>query len=149
MEPDLKNELIHAVFRFRQIETAFRSFRPAAAQSVSTAELIVLKGIKGHAFDSGELTIPDLLCISRAAVSQMLAGMEQKGYITRETNKANRRKQSLALTQKGGAVVADQEQKVEALLAHIVDRFGEKETKQLIKLTNRLMDIIEAIKTEA
>ncbi|GHU58057.1 hypothetical protein FACS189444_1140 [Spirochaetia bacterium] len=146
MAPDLKNELIHAVFRFRQIEMALRSFRPASAQSVSTAELIVLKGIKGHAFDSGELTIPGLLCISRAAVSQMLAGMEQKGYITRDINKANRRKQSLSLTKKGGVVVAQQEQMVEALLADIVDHFGEKETKQLIKLTNRFMDIIDEIK---
>jgi DNA-binding MarR family transcriptional regulator len=148
MEQDLINRLIHSVFRFKQIEMAFRVFSPASAPNVSMAEVVVLKGIKEHVFDSGELTIPDLLCISRAAVSQMLGVMEQKGYIIRDINKANRRKQLLLLTPKGGAIVEEQERKVMELLAEIVNRFGEKETKQFIKLSGRFMDIIEKIKTE-
>jgi DNA-binding MarR family transcriptional regulator len=149
MEGDLKNKLVHSVFRFKQMAMAFRLFRPDSAGNVSIAEMAVLKGIKDRVFDSGGITIPGLLCISRAAVSQMLAAMEEKGYITRDINQANRRKQSLALTQKGGALVEKQEQKVELLLARIVDRFGEKETEQFIKLSDRFMDIIESIKTEA
>jgi DNA-binding MarR family transcriptional regulator len=106
------------------------------------AEFIVLKGIKDHTFDSGEISIPDLLCISRAAVSQMLGGMEHKGYIIREVNQENRRKQLLSLTETGDALVAEQEQKVMELLAEIASRFGERETKQLMKLSNRFMDML-------
>jgi DNA-binding MarR family transcriptional regulator len=149
MEQDLVNRMIHSVFRFKQMEMAFRVFRPDSAGNISIAEVVVLKGIKDHVFDSGEMTIPDLLCISRAAVSQMLGVMEQKGFIVRDINKANRRKQLLSLTPKGTAVIEEQEQKVLELFARIFDQFGETKTKQFIKLSSRFMDIIEKIKTEA
>jgi DNA-binding MarR family transcriptional regulator len=156
MEQDLINQLTQAIFRFKQIENTFRLLNPAAAQgtslqiapNVTMAEVAVLKGIKNHVFDSGEVTIPNFLCISRAAVSQMLGVMEQKGYITRNINKANRRKQSLSLTEKGSAVIEEQEHQFMKLLAKIVDRFGEKEMKQLIKLSSRFLDTIGKIKTE-
>ncbi|MFP3043321.1 MarR family transcriptional regulator [Treponema primitia] len=141
--------MIHSVFRFKQLEMAFRVFHPGSGENVSMAELAVLAGIKNHTFEDGEVTIPDLLCISRAAVSQMLRVMEQKGFIIRDINKANRRKQLLTLTKKGSAVVEEQEQKVMELLAQIVDQFGERETKQFIKLSGRFMDIIEKLKIEA
>jgi DNA-binding MarR family transcriptional regulator len=148
--------MIQTIFRFKQIETAFRVFsltsmRETQSQitpAVSIAEVVVLKGIKDHIFDSGEATIPDLLCISRAAVSQMLGVMEQKGYILRDINKVNRRKQSLSLTEKGRTTVEEHEYKFKELLAEIVDRFGEKEMKQLIRLSSRFMDTLEKIRAE-
>ncbi|WP_232616871.1 MarR family winged helix-turn-helix transcriptional regulator [Treponema primitia] len=140
--------MIHSVFRFKQLEMTFRVFHPGSGENVSMAELVVLAGIKNHTFEDGEVTIPDLLCISRAAVSQMLGVMEQKGFIIRDINKANRRKQLLSLTEKGSLVVEEQEQKAMALLSQVVDQFGERETKQFIKLSGRFMDIIEKIKPE-
>ncbi len=148
MEGDLINRMIHSVFRFKQLEMTFRVFHPGSGENVSMAELVVLAGIKNHTFEDGEVTIPDLLCISRAAVSQMLGVMEQKGFIIRDINKANRRKQLLSLTEKGSLVVEEQEQKAMALLSQVVDQFGERETKQFIKLSGRFMDIIEKIKPE-
>jgi DNA-binding MarR family transcriptional regulator len=149
MNQDLINQMIFSVFRFKQIETSFRLLHPDSRQSVSIAELTVLKGIKDSAFESGELKISDLLCISRSAVSQMLGAMEQKGYITREIDRTNRRKHSIFLTPKGGKVVEEQEQKCMDLIAGIAEKFGEKEIQQLIKLSGHLMDIVEEIKTEA
>jgi DNA-binding HxlR family transcriptional regulator len=156
MKQYLIDRLIQTLFRFKQIETAFRAFSmtstrktsPQTEPNVSIAEVVVLKGIKDRVFDSGEVTIPDLLCISRAAVSQLLGGMEKNGYIVREINKANRRKHLLSLTEKGRAVVEEHEHKFMELLLEIVDRFGEKEMKQLIRLSSRFMDTIEEIKTE-
>ena len=149
MEQDLFNELLHSVFRFGQIGMTFRSFHPASALNVSMVELAVLKGIKDHVFDSGGTTIPGLLCITRAAVSQMLGVLEQKGYIVRDINRANRRKQSLSLTPKGSAIVEEQERRIAELRAEIFNRFGERETKQFVKLSNTFMDIIEDIKSDS
>jgi DNA-binding MarR family transcriptional regulator len=156
MKQYLIDRLVQTIFRFKQIENAFRAFSLTATRktsrqtmpNVSIAEVIILKGIKDRVFDSGKVTIPDLLCISRAAVSQLLGGMEQNGYILREINKANRRKHSLSLTEKGRAAVEEHEHKFMELLAEIVDRYGEKEMKQLIRLSSRFMDTIEEIKTE-
>jgi DNA-binding MarR family transcriptional regulator len=148
MEQDLLNQMIHSVFRFKQIEAALRVSCPDSKESISMAELVVLKGIKDRVFDSGEITIPNLLYISRAAVSQMMGVMEQKGFIVRDINKANRRKQVLTLTPKGKAAIEAQEQKLMALLAGIIEQFGETKTKQFIKLSNRFMDIIEKLKME-
>jgi DNA-binding HxlR family transcriptional regulator len=156
MKQYLIDRLVQTIFRFKQIENAFRSFSLTAerknlgqtAPNASIAEVVVLKGIKDHVFDSGELTIPALLCISRAAVSQLLGGMEKNGYILREINKANRRKLSISLTEKGRAAAEEHEHKFMELLAEIVDRFGEKDMKQLIRLSSRFMDTIEEIKAE-
>jgi DNA-binding MarR family transcriptional regulator len=149
VEEDLINRMIHSVFRFKQLEMAFRVFHPDSTENISMAEIVVLGGIKNHAFEDGKVTIPDLLCISRAAVSQMLGVMEQKGFIIRDINKANRRKQLLSLTKKGGLVLEEQEQKAMDLLSQVADQFGETKTKQFIKLSGQFMDIIEKIKPEA
>jgi DNA-binding MarR family transcriptional regulator len=147
MEKDLVNQMIHSVFRFKKIEIAFRVFCPNSGKSVSIAEVLVLKSIKDHVFDSGKITIPALLCVSRAAVSQMLGVMEKKGLIIRDINKDNRRKHLLTLTPKGNTLIEEREQKVMELLSGIIEQFGETKTKQFIKLSNRFMDIIETIKT--
>ncbi len=156
MIQDIIDSLIHSIFRFRQIEIACRAFAPATgsnaalqtAQNISMAEVVVLKGIHDHIFETGNLTIPNLLCISRAAVSQMLSNMEQKGYINRDINKSNRRKHTLTITQKGKAILDEQEHKVMELLEKIIDEFGETKTKQLITLTTNFLDIVEKIKME-
>jgi DNA-binding PadR family transcriptional regulator len=128
--------------------TSTRKTSPQTEPNVSIAEVVVLKGIKDRVFDSGEVTIPGLLCISRAAVSQLLGGMEKNGYIVREINKANRRKHLLSLTETGKVLVEEHEHKFMELLFEIIDRFGEKEMKQLIRLSSRFMDTIEEIKTK-
>jgi DNA-binding MarR family transcriptional regulator len=152
MKQYLIDRLVQTIFRFKQIENAFRAFSLTStrqtAPNASIAEVVVLKGIKDHVFDSGEVTIPDLLCISRAAVSKLLGDMEKNGYILREINKANRRKLSISLTEKGRAAIEEHEHKFMELFAEIVDRFGEKDMKQLIRLSSRFMDTIEEIKTE-
>jgi DNA-binding MarR family transcriptional regulator len=155
MKQYLIDRLIQTIFRFKQIEAAFRVIdmtsaqkTPQAEPTVSIAEVVVLKGIKDRIFDSGEVTIPEFLCISRAAVSQLLGNMEKNGYIVREINKANRRKHLLSLTKKGRTTVEEHEQKFTDLLWEIVTRFGEKEMKQFIRLSSRFMDTIEEIKTE-
>ncbi len=159
MEQDKKqyiiDSLIHSIFRFRQIEIACRSFSPVSGtdalqteHNISMAEVVVLTGIKKNIFGNGDLTIPDLLCISRAAVSQMLGNMEEKGYIKREINKEDRRKLLLSLTKKGNAIVDEHERKVMELLLKIVDEFGEAKTKQLITLTTNFLDTVEKVKSE-
>jgi DNA-binding MarR family transcriptional regulator len=155
MEQTITNRLIYSVFRFKQIEMAFRFFRPGGTSpefsgspaSISITELAVLKGIKDRTFESGEITIPDLLCISRAAVSQMLGVLEQKGYIIRDINKKNRRKQLLSLTEKGEAAVKEQEQKILELFEEIITQFGENKMERFIKLFSGFMDTIEKVKT--
>jgi DNA-binding MarR family transcriptional regulator len=168
MKQAIIDSLIHSIFRFRQIEIACRNLSPAnckdddsngepasksnaalqSAHNISMAEIIVLKGIKNNIFESGDLTIPDLLCISRAAVSKMLGNMEEKRYIKRVINKSNRIKLSLSITKKGNDIVDEHEHKVTKLLKKIVDEFGEAKTKQLITLTTNFLDTVEKVKSE-
>jgi predicted transcriptional regulator len=156
MKQALIDELVQTLFRLKQIETAFRTFSLTSARKtppqhtppVAITGFIVLKGIQDHVFDSGETTIPDVLCISRAAVSRMLGVMEKKGYILRNINEANRRKHSLSLTEKGIAAVERHEHRFTELLAEIIERFGEEELRQLTGLSGRFMETIGKIKAE-
>jgi DNA-binding MarR family transcriptional regulator len=148
MRNDLIDQLVHTVFRFKQIGMTFPVSRgePGKRGDVTMAEVAVMKGIKDNIFEDGKTTISDYLCITRAAVSQMVGAMEKKGYLTRDINKTNRRKIALSLTERGRSLVAELEQKAMELLADIIDRLGEEESKQLIKLSNHFADIIEEIK---
>jgi DNA-binding MarR family transcriptional regulator len=109
---------------------------------VNMAEAALLKGIADKALDSEGAKIQEALCINKAAVSQMLAVLECKGYINREINKDNRRKLFLTLTKEGQKTVINTGRTIDALLSEIIKRFGEDDMKQFIPHFNRFADII-------
>jgi DNA-binding MarR family transcriptional regulator len=69
--------------------------------------------------------------------------LEEKGYITRELDKTNRRKRLLALTSKGRRTVDTIGKEVDAYFSGIIRRFGEKDTRSLVALFNRFAEIAE------
>ena len=151
---DIQQQLIIAFFRFKRIGAAFPSGFSAdlAEKSVSLMEMALLKGISNNEPDSAEnTTIADLqnyLFITKAAFSQMYKALEQKGYLTREVDRNNRRKLVVTLTPTGKEVLAAVDGKMQLLLSHVISRFGEEDTLQFINFINRFADITEEMKQE-
>jgi DNA-binding MarR family transcriptional regulator len=86
--------------------------------------------------------------ITKPAISQMLNGLEHKGYISREMDKDDRRKVSVTLTDKGKAMLEETKKFADKTLDETIERFGEDNIRQLISLFNRLIDISNEIKEE-
>ncbi|GHU67796.1 hypothetical protein AGMMS49983_19500 [Clostridia bacterium] len=118
-----------------------------AIRGINMAELIFMKRIaERKAEEDYEGTwlsaMSDYLCISKAAVSQMLGSLEKKGLITREANPENRREILVSLTTEGAARVGAIQRIFDEKVDMLIDRFGEQDTKELIRLIDKMADIL-------
>ena len=85
----------------------------------------------------------EFLCISKGAVSQTISTLEKKGYVTRETNKENRRKVDVKVTEKGLSVLKDARVDMDDMMIQILKKFGVDNTKELISLLNKFADVMK------
>jgi DNA-binding MarR family transcriptional regulator len=143
MKNELHNELLRSLFRLKKITHTFRPAALPKEDEMNLASFTLLYYIKEHGGDLNGEKIRNELSITKPAVSQMLASLEKKGFITREINKENRRCIILSLTEKGSLFIEKTQQETEKRLAGIIKRFGENETRRLITLINRFLSIME------
>lgn len=92
--------------------------------------------------------LSEILHITMPSVSQMINGLEQKGYVKRVTTKNDRRVVYIALDVEGEEILKKTKAAFVSFTDEIVSRLGSEETEQLIMLCNRLYEIISDIKNE-
>ncbi|NMC55743.1 MAG: MarR family transcriptional regulator, partial [Eubacteriaceae bacterium] len=159
MDAELKEQLIRTMMRFRKIGMAF-----PADLDIRMGEIMIMNGIAGHfppgmrfgdekcQFDEHKKTFVSELQkmhhITKPAISQMLNGLENKGYISREMDRQDRRKVSVTLTQKGEDILKRSKEYADNMLDKTISRFGEDNTRKLIELFSQLVDISEQIRNE-
>ncbi len=86
--------------------------------------------------------------ISRPAVSQAVAALEKKGFVRRETDKDDRRKVWIRLTDEGHKAVKEVNSRFVQFVEEVTERLGEEDTRLLIRLFNRLFCILEEMGKE-
>lgn len=146
MDKILKEEYLHAMFRFRKMRMMFLQ-----GSDVNMTELVVMRSIaeKASCSDDG-INVNEIqknLHITKAAISQILNSLEKKEYIVREIGKTDRRKFKITLTQAGTDVLKDTKEYANQRMEEIISRFGEKNTQQLITLLDQLSDILGDLNT--
>lgn len=80
--------------------------------------------------------------MSKPAVSQMLNVLEEKNMVLRIMTKDDRRVVYVALTQDGQAALDRFFHLADAAMDRMISRLGEEDTDLLIRLVNRLYDIV-------
>lgn len=90
--------------------------------------------------------LSEILHITTPSVSQMINGLEQKGYVKRVTTKNDRRVVYITLDVEGEAALKKAKKAFLSFTDEIVSRLGHEETEQLITLCTRLYEIIGDIK---
>ena len=88
------------------------------------------------------------LCITKPATSKILNIMEDKGYISRSSNKSDRRVVYVKLTEEGENFLREENIKFENFTYKIVEKMGEEDTDNLIRLFNKLCNVIEELQLE-
>jgi len=147
MDNELRDRLMHAMFRFKKVGMIF-----PPGLDIHMGELFVMRSIDGKCpfpeHNSPVSDLPKHLMISKPAMSQLLKRLEKKGYINREIDKADRRKISVTLTPKGQEILAGTKDYADKMLDTVIARFGEDNLLQLLELFTRLTDISEEVKQE-
>jgi DNA-binding MarR family transcriptional regulator len=166
MNDDLKQVLLHSFFCFKKTGVSISRFL-LNADGLSAAELTALNCIgrrdkkdcdtaeasrQTEASHPAETSRPagqtihhamhETLAVSKAAVSQMLGSLEKRGYVQRETDRDNRRKIIITVTKKGKAAVDKAEKNMDVLMSRIITRFGEKDTRNLVRLLDRFVEVV-------
>jgi DNA-binding MarR family transcriptional regulator len=152
MAEDLKVELIQSIFYFKKmIHKEFS--RESLNNKINMTELIIMKEIVNNTTMSNEnVEISDLkkyLSLSKGAISQSLSSLEKKGYINRKENENNRRSIIVTLTDNGRKIMKDHYSQFTDKIEKIVERLGEDNVKQLIKIVNKMTEISNEINQES
>lgn len=143
---DLKHQFIHAMFKFKRMGKVLPSHL-----DIHMGEFFVLKRIAENTTCSGNVNVSDIHCrtnFTMPAVSQILNGLEKKGYITREIDSKDRRKIAVAITLKGREILKETEEYANLMLDKIMSYFGEENMEKFIELFNLLTEAIEKVKSE-
>ena len=161
--PELKSELLHALFALKNLHfhrlgqgefgiggVSRRKCDLTGELGLNIPEFALMKQLKlreergenGGAWLAG---MGEYLRVSKAAVSQMLGALERRGLLTREPDPGNRRTIIVTLTEKGNELISDFEREFDNYLVMLIERFGEKDTREIIRLIYKFMEIIEAI----
>lgn len=147
MNKTLKEQLARSMFRFRKVVMILHT-----GFDMSMGEIAVMNGVAEKATGNEKnMCVSDIqnnLHITKPAVSQIYSALEKKGYIIREIDTNDRRKILVTLTPKGQEVLKAMKVQSGKMLDDVISRLGEADTRHLIELFNRLVDISDDIKQE-
>lgn len=142
MDSLLREQFILVMMRFKRID-----FCPSSVTGLQQSELVVMgRASDGCVCDGRGIGTSDIqkdLHISKPSVSQTLNNLERKGYVVRMIDPADRRKITVTLTPEGKKVLADAQQYYAETLDRTLEQFGIENTRIVLELINRLMDIMQ------
>ena len=116
---------------------------------ISQGEFLALEVIYRYTLiqDKGsKICVSDLaknMKIASSAVSRMLHTLEERGLISREVDRRDRRNTYVFLTEAGRQKHQDAVDTMDDFLKSVVNRMKEEDIRQLIVLWNELADIID------
>lgn len=154
MDHNLANHLMHSIFKFKSLVGSGLGMDALENKgALNMTELILMNAVMGNTADSennvGLSDVRGYLSISKAAVSQMLGSLEKKGFINRDIDRSNRRNLIVTLTPEGRQALEQQYNEFSDRLEKIIDRLGEDDVKQMIKIVNRMMEITDTLNSES
>ena len=85
--------------------------------------------------------------ISSARVTVILNSLENKGLITRQIDKSDRRQILISLTQKGAELAEKHDQMVLDMTARMLELLGEHDAKELVRITGKLAKLAPKIQS--
>lgn len=104
-------------------------------------ENYVLNYLLEHGNNILPSNLSESMKVSTARVARMLNSLEKKCYITRNINSNDRRQIFVSLTDEGKCSAKSCILKYQNEIKRILDELGEDDTKDLIRILNRLTEI--------
>lgn len=150
---DKSKEFLNAIAKIKKLvhrnNKKSDNFHPAALMTLKTIHLNAKNSKQDENYcgiKTSDLT--QKLCITKPATSKMLNLLEEKELIERSSNKNDRRVVYVKLTEKGEEFLKLQDEKLENFVYKMVEKMGEEDTDNLIRLLGKLYDVIEELQGE-
>ena len=145
----LRRDLMRVVFRFKRAANAAMGTR---SHGISLAEFMLLRLLETHALDApsnvSHADLGRLLSITKGAVSQMLASLEERGLVSRVPAPGDRRSTLAVLTHRGRALIDDEENGFDERLDALVGAVGREDVAQLISIVDKLTDALDTLRAQ-
>ena len=143
MADSLKDRLLRSVFRIRRVNLITRY------KDMDLTTFALMKALDGNLPDSVEnIYLSELnkqLCLTKAALSHIANHMEEKGYLTRQINKNNRRKVTITLTPEGHEALREAGAEFDRIFSEFITMLGDEDANELIRLLDRFASIAEQL----
>ena len=85
---------------------------------------------------------------SSARTAIALRNLEQKGYIRRDIDKADRRKIIVSLTDEGRKLTLEERGEILRRMRAIVDELGENDVREYIRIVGRIVEVSDNFKRD-
>ena len=158
IDGDLKGELLHALFALRNVHVHKLGWMQPGSfgkwgrdgfdlnmPSFALLKQLQIREEKGESGGAWLSEMREYLQVSKAAVSQMLGSLEKRRLITREPDPENRRTIIVKLTKEGYETIERFEAGFDRHIGMIVERFGETDTREIIRLIYKFADIVKEL----
>lgn len=136
---ELAKQFLHNSFQFRK--RGHQKKIDETMQGEAFAILYILR--------QGDIVLPSEISnemnISSARVAAMLNSLENKGLITRQIDKSDRRKILVELTQEGKEMAEKHNQMVVNNTARMLELLGEHDAKELVRIMGKLAKLAPKI----
>ncbi len=130
-----------ALVRLRRVQVSLPN-----SQDITVAELnamlLLVDNEPGSPHNRFASEMAQTLQTSKAALSQMMNSLEERGFLRRDLNPENRRKIILTLTPMGQVAVKEAQQSFFTLMAKLVQEIGEEKAAVLTELMEECADLL-------
>ena len=149
----MQEEFVHEILvEMHRLKSVFRperggmALKPYEAMLLHCVQNMSEEGVKAFPSQIGEA-----MGFSRSFVAQILTHLEEMEYITRNTQKDDRRMSEIVLTEKGRTLMHEGHKGMHSKFAKLLERLGEEDCREMLRLCRRITEImneINAIKEE-
>ncbi|WP_195251144.1 MarR family winged helix-turn-helix transcriptional regulator [Romboutsia sp. 1001713B170207_170306_H8] len=150
---DKSRELLSVITRINKL--THHGFRK---RTMPNREFMLLKAInclKDHNNSNGQFfkgvkasDLSKYSMITKPAISKLINTLEEKGFVERVADKSDRRVVYVNLTNSGEEILIKENQMFEEFTQKVVEKMGEKDTDEMIRLFKKMYDSIVEIKKE-
>lgn len=133
MENELSKELINVIVNIKQVLVKKNFSRPLVGEGQILICLIEKNGLTPG-------TLSDISELGSGRVANILKSMEEKGYIVRKKDDNDKRKVLVYITDEGKKWHEENKRRVEEEVDSVLKYIGEQDTKELIRILNKVVD---------
>lgn len=142
-ENNLKSSIIKTIVQMKTVNSKM-TFGGVSQREIITLELLA-KYMDENSGGIG-MSVSDLtscLGISMPQVSRMLKTLEEKGYIHRIVNDADRRSTYVSITDIGRLKRKCAMDEMDEYIRNVIERMGEDKIREMVRIMNEMIDIMK------
>lgn len=111
-------------------------------------EMAVLRllGEENRQIAAGEIS--RMLNMTTSRIAAVLGTLEKKGYITRQTDKEDKRRVLAGLTEKGFRFHEQKKEEAYQHMQQLLSRLGEDDAREYVRLVKRIFEILPEIEPQ-